>query len=110
VTMAVDGQLGVEAAVASEPDLILMDVQMPVMDGLEATRAIRALDGPVAQVPIVGLTANAMSHQQRAYLEAGMTGVVAKPISPAALIAEIARVMSESGDDKGRSAAKTAAA
>jgi signal transduction histidine kinase/CheY-like chemotaxis protein len=105
VTMAADGQLGVEAALGSRPDLILMDVQMPVMDGLEATRAIRALDGDVAKVPIVGLTANAMSHQQRAYLEAGMSGVVAKPISPAALIAEIARVMADADRASGNTAA-----
>lgn len=110
VTMAADGRLGVEAAIASQPDLILMDVQMPVMDGMEATRAIRALDGEAARVPIVGLTANAMSHQQRTYLDAGMSGVVAKPISPAALIAEIARVMAEVDGGRGKGSKKTAAA
>ena len=110
VTMAADGQAGVEAVLASPPDLILMDVQMPVMDGLEATRAIRALDGPLARIPIVGLTANAMSHQQRSYVDAGMSGVVAKPISPAALLSEIARVMGESADGRLAAAKDNAAA
>ena len=110
VSMAADGRQGVDAAIASPPDLILMDVQMPVMDGLEATRALRAHDGPISKIPIVGLTANAMSHQQRAYLEAGMSGVVAKPISPAALMHEIARVMAEFDDGSSDDSAETAVA
>ena len=92
VAMAEHGGLGVEAARAGGFDLILMDVQMPVMDGLEATRRIRALAGPQARVPIIGLTANAMAHQREAYRAAGMDGLVAKPISPAALMSEIVRV------------------
>jgi CheY-like chemotaxis protein len=67
-------------------------VQMPGIDGLEASRRIRALGGPAAATPIVALTANVLSHQRQAYLEAGMDGVVAKPISPAALLGEIARL------------------
>ncbi len=93
VAMAEHGGLGVEAAEQGGFDLVLMDVQMPVMDGLEATRRIRALGGSVGAVPIIGLTANAMAHQREAYMAAGMDGLVAKPISPAALIAEIARVV-----------------
>ncbi|HEX4095826.1 MAG TPA: ATP-binding protein [Caulobacteraceae bacterium] len=92
VAMAEHGGLGVEAARTGGFDLILMDVQMPVMDGLEATRRIRALGGEAAATPIIGLTANAMNHQRDAYMAAGMDGLVAKPISPAALVAEIARV------------------
>jgi CheY-like chemotaxis protein len=64
------------------------------MDGVEATRTIRALAGNVGAVPIVGLTANALPHQWQAYREAGMQGVVAKPLSPAALLTEIAAVLS----------------
>jgi CheY-like chemotaxis protein len=97
VEEAEDGLLGLEAARRGAHDLILMDVQMPHMDGVEATRAIRGLASPVAQVPIIGLTANVMVHQREAYLAAGMNGVIAKPISPAALLAEIARVVA--GDD-----------
>jgi PAS domain S-box-containing protein len=89
---ASDGVSGVEAAAAGGYDIILMDIQMPGIDGLEAARRIRALPGLVAATPIVALTANAMSHQRRSYLAAGMDGVVSKPISPAALLAEITRI------------------
>ena len=92
VETAADGFLGVEAAVRGGFDLILMDVQMPGMDGLEAARRIRALGPPAGAVPLLALTANVLAHQRRAYLEAGMDGVVGKPISPAALIQEIARL------------------
>ena len=98
VVTADDGLLGVEAVAAMAFDLVLMDVQMPRMDGVEATRMIRALNGPVSRVPIVGLTANVMLHQWQAYREAGMDGVASKPISPRALLTEIARVMSEIGE------------
>jgi signal transduction histidine kinase/CheY-like chemotaxis protein len=91
---AEDGIAGVEAAKVGGYDLILMDVQMPRMDGMEATRHIRALGGPVAQTPIIALTANVLAHQRDTYLAAGMNGVVAKPISPADLMAEIARIAS----------------
>jgi PAS domain S-box-containing protein len=93
VDEAEDGVAGLEAARAGAYDLILMDVQMPHMDGVTATRAIRGLVGPFAHVPIIGLTANVMVHQKAEYLAAGMDGVVAKPISPAALLGEIARVI-----------------
>ncbi|MGH6997029.1 MAG: ATP-binding protein, partial [Phenylobacterium sp.] len=92
VETAADGYLGVEAAARGAFDLILMDVQMPGIDGLEAARRIRAMGGAVATTPIVALTANVLSHQRSAYLEAGMDGVVGKPISPAALLGEIARL------------------
>ena len=92
VETAADGYLGVEAAERGGFDVILMDVQMPGIDGLEAARRIRALGGAAAATPIVALTANVLSHQQRRYLDAGMDGVVGKPISPGALIAEIARL------------------
>ena len=84
VATANDGEQGVIAAEGDQYDLILMDIQMPGIDGIEATRRIRALSGPVAQVPIIALTANVLAHQQQAYLAAGMNGVVGKPISPSA--------------------------
>jgi CheY-like chemotaxis protein len=92
VETAADGYIGVEAAARGGFDLILMDVQMPGIDGLEATRRIRALDGPVAQTPIVALTANVLAHQRQTYLDAGMDGVVGKPLSPTTLVGEIARL------------------
>ena len=95
VDEAEDGVTGVKAARSGAFDLILMDIQMPHMDGIEATRAIRGLDGPAARVPILGLTANVMVHQRAAYIAAGMDGVVAKPISAALLLGEIARLMAE---------------
>lgn len=89
VSTAVDGYEGVEAAASRAFDLILMDIQMPGIDGLEAARRIRALGGATAQTPIVALTANVLSHQRHAYLDAGMDGVVGKPISPGDLLREI---------------------
>ena len=93
VEEAEDGLAALTLARREQFDLILMDIQMPHMDGLEATRAIRALPGPRGQAPIIALTANAMSHQRLACLEAGMNGVAAKPISPQALLTEIALVL-----------------
>jgi CheY-like chemotaxis protein len=92
VETAPDGYAGVEAAQRGGFHLILMDVQMPGIDGLEAARRIRTLGGEAAQVPIVALTANVLAHQKARYLEAGMDGVVGKPISPSALVAELARL------------------
>jgi len=92
VETAADGYLGLEAAACGVFDLILMDVQMPGIDGLETTRRLRAMGSPVSDIPIVALTANVLSHQRTAYLDAGMDGVVGKPISPADLLAEIARL------------------
>jgi len=99
VSVADDGVAGVEAARDGAFDLILMDVQMPGMDGLEAARRIRALPGPEARAPIIALTANVMAHQRASYRAAGMDGVAAKPISPAALVAEILR-LSQAGAER----------
>jgi signal transduction histidine kinase/CheY-like chemotaxis protein len=77
-----NGQLALEAWEASDWDVILMDVQMPVMDGPTATRAIRAREAQAGRprTPIIALTANAMSHQLADYLVCGMDGHVTKPI------------------------------
>jgi len=80
------------AAVQREPfDMVLMDVQMPVMDGVEATRRIRALTSEVRHIPIIGLTANVMSQDQASYLGAGMDECLTKPIEWDQLAAAIAR-------------------
>ena len=99
--VAGDGLAGVDAAQGGLYDLILMDIQMPGIDGLEAARRIRALPAPVCQTPIIALTANVMSHQKTAYLASGMDGVVSKPLSPAALLAEIVRLSENTGSDNG---------
>ncbi|MET3665111.1 ATP-binding protein [Caulobacter sp. 1776] len=92
VTAAEDGVQGVAAA-RQGFDLILMDIQMPVMDGVEATHRIRAFKGPAGATPILAMTANAMAHQQAGYLAAGMDGAIAKPLSPAALAQAIATAL-----------------
>jgi len=89
---ACDGAEGVAAADAGSFDLTLMDIQMPDMDGMEACRRIRAQGGRSARTPMIALTANGLAHQRDTYLAAGMDGVVGKPISPAALLAEISRL------------------
>jgi PAS domain S-box-containing protein len=95
VRTAEDGERGVEAAATSAFDLILMDIQMPGIDGLEATRLIQASAGPSARVPVIALTANVLSAQRESYFAAGMSGVVGKPLSPQALLREIALVVQE---------------
>ncbi len=95
VETASDGVEGVSAVERGGYDLVLMDIQMPRLDGIEASRRIRALKGPAARIPIIALTANVMSHQREVYLAAGMNGVSAKPISAPALLAEIARALAE---------------
>jgi len=92
VTTADDGVQGVAAA-RKGFDLILMDIQMPVMDGVEATQRIRALKGSAGKVPILAMTANALAHQQASYLAAGMDGAIAKPLSPLALTQAIVRAL-----------------
>ncbi|OYX95099.1 MAG: hybrid sensor histidine kinase/response regulator, partial [Caulobacter sp. 35-67-4] len=97
VECAEDGAHGVEAARRGF-DLILMDIQMPGMDGVEATRRIRALGGEIGATPILAMTANALAHQQASYLAAGMNGAVAKPLSPAALIQTVSAALDSAED------------
>ena len=84
-----NGAAALEAVRVQHYDLVLMDMEMPVMDGLQATAAIRALPGPAGQVPIVALTANALSSALTRCREAGMNDVVTKPINQAELFGAI---------------------
>jgi CheY-like chemotaxis protein len=79
-TFCENGQLALEAAQNAEFDLVLMDVHMPVMDGLTATRGIRALPGTMAEVPIIALTADVMNDAKDQALAAGVNAFVTKPV------------------------------
>nr|WP_295109436.1 PAS domain-containing hybrid sensor histidine kinase/response regulator [uncultured Caulobacter sp.] len=91
VDVVADGFAAVEAAASGGYDLILMDVQMPRMDGLTATRAIRALGGDTAATPIIALTANVLPDQVAFYRASGMDDHVGKPINPRELLLKIAQ-------------------
>lgn len=94
VTVASDGQEAMEASAQVAFDLILMDMQMPRVSGLEATRAIRQREAQLGgHVPIVAMTANAMAADREACLDAGMDGYLSKPVDRASLVAEIERVL-----------------
>ncbi len=89
VETAIDGASAVELACSRDYDLILMDMQMPEMDGIDATRAIRARLGRA--IPIVAMTANAFNEDRQACLDAGMNDHVAKPVDPGTLYATLLR-------------------
>ena len=92
VDIVPDGLQALEAVQARSYQLVLMDVQMPVMNGLEATARIRALPDPrLAAIPIVAITANAMRGDDQACFAAGMNGYVTKPISAASLLEAVER-------------------
>jgi PAS domain S-box-containing protein len=91
-TIVPDGEQAVAAASNGDFDAILMDVQMPVMDGPTATRRIRELGGRAGLLPIIALTANAMPGQRDEYLAAGMTDYLAKPIDIRSLYAALSKV------------------
>ena len=90
VTLASDGRATVDLAAAQDFDLILMDLQMPLIDGLEATALIRQREAGRRQTPIVAMTANALAGDRERCLAAGMNGYVAKPIRVDALMLAIA--------------------
>ena len=83
----------VDAVRHEDFDIVLMDVQMPVLDGIEATRQIRSMPPPRGSVPVLALTADAGDEARRACLEAGMDDYLAKPIRAAALLAKLAALV-----------------
>lgn len=89
VLEAEDGQSGVEMAIAELPDLILMDINIPGLDGIEATRLIKA-DDKTSKIPVIALTANAMRGDRERFLAAGCDNYLPKPISTSDLLSVIA--------------------
>ena len=92
VLQAWDGETGVRMAREHRPDLILMDLTMPLIDGLEATRILKA-DPATAAIPIIALTAHAMQEDQVAAQEAGCVAFLSKPAEPRVVAAEVGRVL-----------------
>ena len=91
---AVDGEEGVASALAAPPDLVLMDIQLPKMSGLDATRQLRN-DPRTAAVPIIVVTSFALSGDEQKATAAGATAYLAKPYSPRALLAKIREIVPE---------------
>ena len=94
VGAAADGREAVETVRRTRPDVVLMDLRMPVMDGQSATRAIRALERRDApRVPIIAMTADAFEESIREAKQAGMTGYVTKPVESAKLYRTLAQLI-----------------
>ncbi|HLF25947.1 MAG TPA: response regulator [Anaerolineae bacterium] len=94
---AENGQVGVELAMREIPDLILMDVMMPVMNGYDATRRIKD-HRETARIPIVALTASAMPHERDQALEAGCDGYISKPIDTRVFPGQIKQFLNRVGE------------
>ena len=89
---ATDGEEGVKLAVSERPGLILMDIQLPVLDGYEATRRIRAI-AELAATPIIAVTSYALSGDEARIRAAGCTAYIAKPFSPRDLLAKVRELL-----------------
>jgi len=96
VATAVDGQDAVDRALELHPDLILMDLSMPVLDGWEATRRIKE-DGRTRKITVVALTAHGSEGGSTRAIEAGCVAVLSKPIEPRKLETEVRRILDEEG-------------
>lgn len=94
VEVATNGKEAIDAVRAGDFDVVLMDVQMPEMDGIEATKYIREHVEKARNLPIIAVTANAMDGDREKYFAAGMNGYVSKPINRQKLLGEIDRLVS----------------
>jgi len=92
VVFAVNGKQGVDLARSEKPDIILMDMSLPIMDGWEATRCVKS-DDATRSVPVIGLTAHAMSGDREKAIEAGCDDYETKPIELDRLIGKIERLL-----------------
>jgi signal transduction histidine kinase/DNA-binding response OmpR family regulator/HPt (histidine-containing phosphotransfer) domain-containing protein len=100
VEVAAEGEAAIRSAAARPFDLVFMDVHMPGLNGLEATRRIRTLPGPASTTPIVGLTADVAAEERRRCLDAGMIDVLGKPVARGSMIAMVERHMLGLGMEK----------
>jgi len=100
VEIAGNGHDAVDAVRRADFDVILMDVQMPDLDGVQATRQIRALPEPKCGIPIIAMTANAMSGAKDEYLTAGMNDYISKPVQPKLLLAKLAMLAESLPDER----------
>jgi two-component system cell cycle response regulator DivK len=91
-----DGEAGVIAASEHKPDLILMDFQLPVLDGYEATRRIKA-NPSTRDIPVIAVTSYALSGDEAKAMEVGCSGYIAKPFSPRKLLAKVREFLPEVG-------------
>jgi two-component system, cell cycle response regulator DivK len=94
---ALDGRTGLAVAAREMPDLILMDINLPDIDGMEATSRIKS-DPSMSHIPIIALTANAMFGDRERFLEAGCDGYLAKPVSRRELLDTVALYLTKPGD------------
>ena len=92
--VAENGLQAVDAVRRADYDIVLMDIQMPELDGIQATKRIRALGGPKSQVPIIALTAHALAGAREEYIAAGMNDYMSKPVNPATLLSKLAEATS----------------
>ena len=93
IDIAVDGQAGVEAARANRPDIVLMDMSLPIMDGWEATRQLKA-DADTQSIPVIALTAHAMEGDRQKALEAGCDDYDTKPVNLKSLLEKMENLLS----------------
>lgn len=91
-----DGEEAIQRAVSERPDLVLMDIQIPKIDGLEVTRSLRKIDD-LKDLPIIAITAHAMEGDKEKMLDAGCDGYIAKPINTRTLIGEIESILTMKG-------------
>ena len=89
---AADGEEGVKLARSERPDLILMDISIPIIDGWEATQVLKH-DPSTKQIPIIALTAHALASDREKAMEVGCDGYLAKPCEPRAVVAEVQRFL-----------------